>query len=107
MKIRWGIVGPGKIAKKFTADLLLLEDAEVTAVASRNLDRAKEFAKEFEIPIWFGSYEELFTSDKVDIVYIATPHRFHKIVTHICSLKFYPFRPCKTENMSYAKNRWG
>lgn len=81
MKIRWGIVGPGKIAKKFTEDLLLLEDAEVTAVASRSFDRAKEFAKEFGIPMCFGSYEELFTSNQVDIVYIATPHRFHKTLS--------------------------
>ena len=78
MKIRWGIVGPGKIARKFTEDLLLFKDAEVTAVASRNLERAKAFAKEFRISSTFGSYAALFASDQVDIVYIATPHRFHK-----------------------------
>jgi len=77
-KIRWGIVGPGKIARKFTADVLLLKDAQVTAVASRNLERAKEFAATFGIANAFGSYSELFDSNKVDIVYIATPHRFHK-----------------------------
>nr|WP_298998512.1 Gfo/Idh/MocA family oxidoreductase [uncultured Allomuricauda sp.] len=80
-KIKWGIIGPGKIAKKFTSDLLLFEDAEVAAVASRNLKRAEDFATEFKIPHTFGSYEELFKSDKVNIVYIATPHRFHKELT--------------------------
>ena len=77
-KVRWGIVGPGNIAGKFTADLLRFDDAEVTSVASRNLERAKQFAQDFKIPHSFGSYDELFESDDVDIVYIATPHRFHK-----------------------------
>ncbi|SHG34405.1 Gfo/Idh/MocA family protein [Flagellimonas flava] len=77
-KIRWGIVGPGNIAHKFTSDLKLVEGAEVTAVASRNRDKAEKFADEFEIGHVFGSYDELFASDSADIVYIATPHVFHK-----------------------------
>ncbi|MDF0716459.1 Gfo/Idh/MocA family oxidoreductase [Muricauda sp. 334s03] len=77
-KIRWGIVGPGKIARKFVLDLLLVADAEVTAVASRSLERAKEFADEYGVQHTFGSYDELFQSGTVDVVYIATPHNFHK-----------------------------
>ncbi|MGW9686102.1 Gfo/Idh/MocA family protein [Flagellimonas sp. 2504JD1-5] len=77
-KIRWGIIGPGNIAKKFTSDLKLVDDASVSAVASRKLERAKSFATEFEIPNVFDSYKALFASDTVDIVYIATPHNFHK-----------------------------
>jgi len=77
-KIRWGIVGPGKIARKFVSDLLLVEDAEVTAVASRSLERAQAFAKEYDVDHTFGSYDALFQSGTVDVVYIATPHNFHK-----------------------------
>lgn len=79
-KIKWGIVGPGKIATDFTEDLKLIPDAEVAAVASRNLERAQQFADKFNIPNAFGSYDELFNSDSVDIVYVATPHNFHKDV---------------------------
>ncbi|MFD2098762.1 Gfo/Idh/MocA family protein [Flagellimonas iocasae] len=79
-KIKWGIVGPGKIATDFTEDLKLMPDAEVAAVASRNLERAQQFADRFNIPNAFGSYDELFNSDAVDIVYVATPHNFHKDV---------------------------
>ena len=78
MKIKWGIIGPGKIARKFASDLLLVEEAEITAVASRNVDRAKEFAADFGVTHTFGNYDALFDSDTVDVVYIATPHRFHK-----------------------------
>ncbi|WP_435625513.1 Gfo/Idh/MocA family protein [Flagellimonas sp.] len=77
-KIKWGIVGPGKIARKFVSDLLLFKDAEVAAVASRNSERASQFATDFGATFTFGSYQELFESDTVDVVYIATPHRFHK-----------------------------
>ena len=77
-KIRWGIVGPGSIARKFVSDLLLVDDAEVAAVASRSMERAKEFAEAYNVEHVFGSYDDLFQSGTVDVVYIATPHNFHK-----------------------------
>lgn len=80
-KIKWGIVGPGNIARKFAADLLRVKDAEISAVASRTVANAQKFALEYNIPNVFGSYEELFASETVDIVYIATPHNFHKNLT--------------------------
>lgn len=76
-KIRWGIVGLGKIAGKFAQDLILVEDAEITAVASRSIDKANNFAKMNNAKHAFGSYLELFESDVVDVIYIATPHTSH------------------------------
>ena len=76
-KIRWGIVGPGKIAHSFAQDLKLVVDGELVAVASRNIDRAQEFGSEYGATECFGSYEELFKSKEVDVVYIATPHTSH------------------------------
>ena len=77
-KIRWGIVGPGKIARHFADDLSLVKNAQLVAVASRNAERANNFAEEYSIPHAFYEYEELFRSDTVDVLYIATPHVFHK-----------------------------
>lgn len=76
-KIKWGIIGLGKIAHKFAADLALVEDATLYAVASRNLDKAKGFAQLYEVPFSFGSYSDLFAFKEVDILYIATPHNSH------------------------------
>lgn len=76
-KTRWGIVGPGHIAHSFARDLQLVEDGVLTAVASRNIDRANEFADEYGAEHRFGSYQELFASDVVDVLYIATPHTSH------------------------------
>ena len=79
-KIRWGIVGPGNIATKFVENLKLFDEVEIAGVASRSWDKAKEFSVEHGIENAFGSYEELFSSDVIDVVYIATPHRFHKLL---------------------------
>jgi len=76
-KIRWGIVGPGNIAHSFAKDLTLVEGGVLTAVASRNIDRANEFADTYGAEHRYGSYQELFASDVVDVLYIATPHTSH------------------------------
>lgn len=75
--IKWGIVGAGNIAHSFSKDLALVNGGLLTAVASRDLDKARSFANEYGAPNAFGSYEELFTSDTVDVIYIATPHTTH------------------------------
>ncbi|MFX0558039.1 Gfo/Idh/MocA family protein [Maribacter sp. CXY002] len=75
--IRWGIVGAGKIAHTFSKDLALVDDGRLTAVASRSFDKAREFADEYSAEHAFGSYEDLFKSGTVDVVYIATPHTGH------------------------------
>ena len=77
-KIRWGIVAPGNISSKFIDDLKLVEDAEIAAVASRSLAKARAFASLHDIEHGYGSYEALFDAGTVDVVYIATPHSFHR-----------------------------
>jgi predicted dehydrogenase len=76
-KIRWGILGPGHIANSFAKDLRLIQNGKLMAVASRDLERAINFAKEYEAPFAFGSYGELFECPEVDVIYIATPHTYH------------------------------
>ncbi|MBC2840696.1 Gfo/Idh/MocA family protein [Robiginitalea sp. SC105] len=75
--IRWGILGPGKIAASFARDLALVPGGQLAAVASRSADRAAGFAREFGAKRSYGTYEELAADPEVDVVYIATPHTFH------------------------------
>ncbi len=75
--IRWGILGPGKIAHSFVKDLKLVNGGKLVAVASRNLDRAKEFATLYGAEHAYGSYGEMLESKHVDVIYIATPHTGH------------------------------
>ncbi|PXX25590.1 Gfo/Idh/MocA family protein [Arenibacter sp. ARW7G5Y1] len=76
-KVKWGIIGLGNIARNFVKDLALVNDAQIYAAASRNLDKAKGFAEEYKIPNAYGSYKELLECKEVDVVYIATPHTSH------------------------------
>jgi len=80
-KIKWGIIGLGKIAQKFVNDLLLLDTVELEAVASRDLTKAETFAATYHSKKFYGSYEELLKDSFVDIVYIATPHNSHERLT--------------------------
>ena len=73
---RWGILGPGGIARAFTSDLRTA-GLDVTAVGSRRRETADAFAADFSIPHAHGSYEDLVADPDVDIVYIATPHPMH------------------------------
>jgi predicted dehydrogenase len=83
-KYRWGIIGAGWIASQFAEDLKLLPQAELRAIASRSAERANNFAKKFDIPDAYGSWEEMYTDDNIDIVYIATYHTFHFENTLAC-----------------------
>lgn len=75
--IRWGILGLGKIAHSFAKDLALIDDGILAGVASRNLEKAEEFAQEYGAAQYYGSYDELLRDPGVDVVYIATPHTHH------------------------------
>ncbi len=83
-KIRWGILGCGKIARKFAADLKLVDDAQLIAVGSRSIDNANAFAKDFPVLYTHGSYEALVQNEYVDVIYIATPHSEHHKNTLLC-----------------------
>jgi predicted dehydrogenase len=82
--LRWGIIGPGRIAHKFAKGLDFVDGAELTAVGSRSIDRAHAFADEYDIPQRFGSYEELAEQGDVDAIYIATPHPAHADNALLC-----------------------
>lgn len=75
--IRVGIIGAGWIAHKMAQALAPLSDAEVIAIASRSIEKAEDFAREYGIAKAYGSYEELVKDADVDLVYIATPHSHH------------------------------
>lgn len=82
--IRWGIIGLGNIAHKFTHDLLKIHDAQLYAVASRNISKAVHFSETYNVSKAYGSYEDLVKDPNVDAVYIATPHSLHKDNTLLC-----------------------
>ncbi len=83
-KFTWGILGIGKIAHKFAADLALLPNAQLYACGSRSAERAQAFARQYGALNYFGSYEALAACPEIDIVYIATPHASHCEAALLC-----------------------
>lgn len=83
-KIKWGILGLGKIAGKFATGLKDVKGAELYAVASRSKSKAVDFAKEYNATKSFSSYEAMLEDEALDVVYIATPHVFHHQQTLLC-----------------------
>ncbi len=86
-KIKWGIISTGHISNKFADALKILPDAELFAVASRNKEKAIEFAKKHHIPRVYASYLELANDPEIDVVYIGTPHTFHLENSAMCMRK--------------------
>ncbi len=80
----WGIIGLGKIAHKFAQDLQGLKSAKLHAVASRSIEKAEIFGKQYGASHFFGSYESIVNCPDLDVVYTATPHAFHCENTIMC-----------------------
>ena len=74
---RWGILGAGGIATKFSEDLGLLPDHDVVAVGTRTAGSADAFARRFGVAHVHPSYADLVADPDVDAVYVATPHPMH------------------------------
>jgi len=77
-EIRWGIIGLGAIAHEFAMGLKNSPSSKLYAVASRSLETAQEFAMNYEAEKFYGNYAELANDPEVDVIYIATPHIYHK-----------------------------
>ncbi|WP_327063644.1 Gfo/Idh/MocA family oxidoreductase [Kitasatospora purpeofusca] len=75
--LNWGVVAPGWIAARFVDALQKHTTQKVVAVGSRDTGRARAFADRFGIPAAYGSYTELLQDDRIDIVYVASPHSGH------------------------------
>ncbi|MGY1736516.1 Gfo/Idh/MocA family protein [Geodermatophilus sp. SYSU D00684] len=79
-QIRWGIVGPGRIAQSVMGDFAHVDGARPVAVASRSADRAQAFAQQHGLERAYGSYAELLADPEVDVLYVATPHPQHHAI---------------------------
>lgn len=96
---KMGIIGAGWIADKMAEALAPLAEYEVYAIASRSLEKAQAFAKTWNIPVAYGSYEEVCKDPNVDIIYIATPHSHHYAHT---KLALENGKPCLVEKAFMA-----
>lgn len=78
-RVRFGVLGAANIAtKKVIPGMKACLRAEVAAIASRTLGKAREAAGELGIPKAYGSYEELLADPDIDAIYNPLPNHLHK-----------------------------
>jgi predicted dehydrogenase len=77
-KVKWGVLGVAKIAvEKVIPAMQRGEASHVTAIASRNLGKARAAANKLGIERAFGSYEELLADGEIEAVYNPLPNELH------------------------------
>ena len=84
MLIHFGIIGLGNIANRFAAVLNQVEGTALEAVASRSMDRSKEFASKYNAKKAYDLYDELIQDEDIDIIYVALTHNFHYEIVKKC-----------------------
>jgi dihydrodiol dehydrogenase / D-xylose 1-dehydrogenase (NADP) len=82
--VNWGILGPGRIAHTFAQGCQATMGSKIYAVASRDAARAESFAAWYQIPKVYTDYQDMLDDPQVDMVYVATPHRFHHEQVLLC-----------------------
>src|SRR5262245_4289651 len=77
MALRWGLLSTARINRALIPAIREAARSDLTTVASRTLDRAREYAREWDIPRHLGSYEALIDDPEIDVVYIPLPNHLH------------------------------
>src|ERR1700743_2357794 len=75
--LRFGVLGAAKIARSFIAGVASSELIDVVAVASRDIEKGRQFASELDVPRTHGSYEALLNAPDIDAVYVPLPNTLH------------------------------
>ena len=113
-KVRFGIIGLGRISNRFATVLNTCPEAELEAVAARSAERALAFKDKHQAKKSYGSYAELMSDPDVDIIYIGLTHNFHyeiakQCIEHgkavLCEKPFFLTRPEAEEVIGLAKQK--
>ncbi|HWQ05290.1 MAG TPA: Gfo/Idh/MocA family oxidoreductase [Longilinea sp.] len=75
--LRWGFLGTARISRALIPPLRASKRNQLAAVASRSLEKAQEFSREWKVPIAYGSYEALLVDPDIDVIYISLPNHLH------------------------------
>jgi D-xylose 1-dehydrogenase (NADP+, D-xylono-1,5-lactone-forming) len=75
--LRWGLISTARINRSLIPPIKASKRSSLIAVASRSEEKAATYAREWEIPKAYGSYDELLNDSEIDIVYIPLPNSMH------------------------------
>ena len=83
-KLRVGLMGAGNIAGVMANTINGMKGVTLYGIASRTEQKAGVFAKQYGVKKAYGSYEAMLKDEKIDLVYIATPHSEHYDNAMLC-----------------------
>jgi predicted dehydrogenase len=75
--LRWGLLSTARINRAVIPPIKESPRHELRAVASRDPDRARAYAREWDIPVVHDSYEDLLADPEIDVVYNPLPNSLH------------------------------
>jgi D-xylose 1-dehydrogenase (NADP+, D-xylono-1,5-lactone-forming) len=75
--VKWGIISTAHINRLVIPGAHESPKVDLVGVASRDRARAEEYAREWDIPRAYGSYEELLEDPEIEAVYISLPNTMH------------------------------
>ena len=75
--VRWGLLSTANINKAVIGPIKESARSELRGVASRDLAKAQAYAADRDIPVAYGSYEDMLADPEIDAVYIALPNSLH------------------------------
>jgi predicted dehydrogenase len=75
--LRWGLLGTARINRAIIPPLRASARNELVGVASRTLVKAESYARQWEIPRAFASYQAMLDDPAIDVVYIPLPNSLH------------------------------
>jgi D-xylose 1-dehydrogenase (NADP+, D-xylono-1,5-lactone-forming) len=76
-KVRWGLLSTANINRRLIPAIRASRRGELVAVASRSQENAGAYARLWDIPQVFGTYQEMLESGAIDAVYIGLPNHLH------------------------------
>lgn len=76
-KVKWGILGVAKINERWLPGFRQATNAELVAIASRDVAKARQAAGDCGIPKSYGRYEDLLADPEIEAVYIPLPNSLH------------------------------
>ena len=78
-RINWGIIGCGDVTElKSGPAFNLVPNSSLVAVMRRNGEKAADYARRHNVPVWYDDAEALITDPIVNAIYIATPPDSHE-----------------------------
>lgn len=89
-KIRWGIIGAGRIVHRFMKGLNMVSEAHVTALYARNAQRGRAVADQYGIERFYDDIDAFLDSGAFDVAYVSVPHAAHMDFSIKCLQKKIP-----------------